>query len=199
MNVHWIAHLGHPYGRRLALFAAGVLPPGEQDDLEAHLRGCPACRQRLACLVRVSEGLRSAARTVSDLPPSPALRAKWQRHILSAKPHTARRATEKERPPSAEMPDHGWASLLIGRRPALLGLALTWLGIALLHLTAPQTPEAASLPLAASARIAREILLADRQAPKADRPASSPRSKLEDRVSPPPRPRSDGGSHECRG
>lgn len=63
---------GHSLGPLLTDYVDGALPPSAARAVSEHLRGCDACGEEVASLMR----LRSALRSLRSPPPSGATRAR---------------------------------------------------------------------------------------------------------------------------
>jgi len=100
----------------LSAYVDGVLPPPERDEIEAHLKECPACRARLESLRAVKHAL---ARLPSREAPPGAVRARVE-SLRFARP--ARRARVLAAALAAVA--LAAAGLLLARRPATPSLTL---------------------------------------------------------------------------
>ncbi len=81
MNVTWPWNRCGRYAELISLAAAGVLPDAERSRLDAHLRGCAACRCQLAAVSGVTRQLASAADREDRVVPPAALTARWEAQV----------------------------------------------------------------------------------------------------------------------
>lgn len=110
----------------LCLAACGVVSRGEAAAFWAHLESCPACQRRFDEVARLTRRGHALAAETLEVAPSPFLSARWETRLREQTPQS---------PQTTGQPAADVGALAL--RPAWAGLALLWVLIALLRVSAP--------------------------------------------------------------
>jgi hypothetical protein len=126
---------------RIALHAAGALEDESAQAVNDHLKNCPACRAYWTASLDLARSLHQFARAPIAVTTPPTLRARW-RAALQA-PQTGAVGS------SSQSADRTWLSIwnwLPGGRYAWSSVAVCWMLIAFLRLSAPAVSGPAGSP-----------------------------------------------------
>jgi anti-sigma factor RsiW len=180
------------YRQSLCLLAGGVLPESEQDQLQAHLAGCAACRNYLAELESVTTPLTNWEKDFAHILPGAVARGRWAKAVTaagrSARPGSARWVIQ----PTPILALREWCQAVIWPcRRQWAALALVWMMIFAGHYSLrdhspfralKSAPPSQALILAFQERqtILAELLTDHSASREADRPKSfSPKPRTE--------------------